>query len=844
LESRKVKIQAELKPSSVATFTCEVEAWSPIVVSGAKVQAKAKFFTPIDANMEIEWGQNPQVKIDVKQPTQKRDLLVLESRPITYTQSWQEYLKTADEDSSRDEQTIFGEELNRVNTFNKCLGRQTLGFDVCIRGQVQHTPALRPKGTPFSPLSGQNKIVITSQPSQSGQDIQIRINGKMQKINGQDMHKPSFNFLNQQQPQDYEDTSSESSSEPAFSSEDSHATSAEHREAHRRTPQHQQRHPAQQQQQRPQQTRNTFQKYRDYQIKSGYKTQVDLQFQAGSNSKVLVELAHIYDAQQRYGKVNMKVHRQQPDQWQACLDAEMMYPENPQSIDQVRDKKILGQAQLRWGQSCSDRNYIQVSTQAERSRQQMNLERDMSQYKQYNSKQQCQNNKGWCSPLTQEDFVEKIGHMLKYRLDIDYQNVPQEFQNVTNKLYRALKYYYYWQTDVDQINVQNTQGKIRAEMVLDAQTRQRLNVTIKTPKENIMIQDMPLSQPFMTLNQKQSFVDQIRSYTNEVDENDDQAECSITGKTGLQRRSQVETFDGTKFSAPFTNCWVVLAKDCGSPKPEFVVMARKSEQSGDDLKEVKIITRQHRIELKPDSAEYESVKVKVNGQQYDPETEQDVQDSQGRVVAKIDKEDQSISVELPQAGVEVEFDGYAINVKLSRFYHGQQCGLCGHFDNEAADEFRNPDFSEEQDLRQFYLNYVIKDGKCQPPKQLTEVCEKEDCDKSSGSSSSSSSSSDEDDNDNDETTERPDVKTKVIEIDDQICFSTIPVPQCDDNSYPAKIKEQKQVPYTCYDQDSESAEQFERKARYGKKTISGLATRQPNFTRTESIPEKCQKYKS
>jgi len=329
---------------------------------------------------------------------------------------------------------------------------------------------------------------------------------------------------------------------------------------------------------------------------------------------------------------------------------------------------------------------------------------------------------------------------------------------------------------------------------------------------------------------------------NAEEEDEDHAQCSITGKTGWQRRSQVETFDGTKFSAPFTNCWVVLAKDCGSQKPEFVVMARKSDKSQNgDLKEVKIVTRQHRIELKPDSAEYDSVKVLANGKPYDPETEQDIVDH-GHVVAKIDKEGQSISVKLPETGVEVEFDGYAINVKLSQLYHGQQCGLCGHYDLESADEFRNPDFTEEQDLRQFYLNYLIKDG-CQAPKQLSEVCQNEDCDQEK-SSSSSSSASDENDNDNDDTTEKPDHKTKVIEIDDQICFSTVPVPQCDDNSYAVEIKQQKSIPYTCVDQDSESAEELERKARYGKKAIQGLTGRQPNFTRTESIPEKCKKYKS
>jgi glutaredoxin len=835
--SKTVKVQVELKPSAVVMFKAEVEAWSPIVVSGVKIQGKAKMFVPVDAKMEIEWGANPQIKASIKPPTQKRDLLVLESRPITFTRSWQQYLRTADEDSSSQEVTVVGDEVNRVSTFNQCAGRKTVGFDVCVRGQVQNIPDQSPTGTPFAIFAGQNKIVVTSQPAESQQDIMVKITSKMQKINGQETHKPQFNILSRNSFFEEESSSSESSSEQEQGSQerDSRQSSAERQQAHRRSQQHRERHPSTPR--TPQ--RNTFQQYRDYQIKKGYKTQVDVELQA-HNSRSVIELSHVYDAQERYGQVNMKVNRHQPEQWQACLDAEMMFPENPQSIDQVRDKKILGHAQLRWGQTCNSQNYVQITTQAERSNQQVQYEREMSQYKQY-ARQQCQSNKAWCSPLAQEDFVEKIGHMLKYRVDIDYQNVPSGVQNATNKVYRALKYYYYSQSDVDQINVQNGQGKIRAELILDAQTKQRVNVTIQTPKENLMIQDLPLSKPLWTLNQKQSFADQMRSYVNEEDEDDDQAECSVTGKTGVQRRAQVETFDGTKFSAPFTSCWVVLAKDCGSAKPEFVVLARKSEQSGEaDLKEVKIITRQHRIELKPDNAEYDSVKVKVNGQAYDPENGQDIEE-QGQVVAKIDKEGQAVSVDLPETGVEVEFDGYAINVKLSQTYHGQQCGLCGHYDREEADEFRNPDFTEEKDLRQFYMNYLIKDDRCQAPKQLSEVCESEECDKES-SSSSSSSSADENDNDNDETTEKPDSKTKVIELDDQICFSTVPVPQCDDNSYASEIKEQKQVPYACVDQDSESAEEYERRARYGKRSLPQLASRQPNFTRTESIPAKCQKY--
>jgi len=342
------------------------------------------------------------------------------------------------------------------------------------------------------------------------------------------------------------------------------------------------------------------------------------------------------------------------------------------------------------------------------------------------------------------------------------------------------------------------------------------------------------------MNQKQSMSEQLREY---VAQDENPSECSITGKNGLQRRSQVETFDGTKFTAPFTNCWVVLAKDCGSQQPKFVVMARKSERH-QDLKEVKILTRRHRIQLSPETVEYDSIKVDVNGQQYDPENQEDITEN-GQVVAQIDKEQSTVQVKLPQIGVEVEFDGYAINIQLSDTYRGQQCGLCGHFDLESADEFRNPDFTQESDIRQFYMNYLIKDGHCQAP-QLTEVCESEECDKDSRSSSSSSSSSSgsQEDSGSNEQQETPEYKTKVIEIDDQLCFSTVPIPLCDEeDSYPMGVKQQKKVSYVCIDQDSQSAEDIERLARSGRsRDIPALKNRTPTFTRTENVPEKCKKY--
>jgi hypothetical protein len=214
--------------------------------------------------------------------------------------------------------------------FNKCYGRQTLGVDVCLRTSVQSRVQRSPSGTPYSLFAGQNKLVLTTQPSESNQDIQIKINAKSQRMNGQEVHRPSFNILGRQSPFDNEDDSDSTSEE--ISAEQ---TASQEQHSHRRTtPQQQSRRPSQ----------DPFQQYRQYEVKNGYKTQIQVELQAGSQSKISMEYQHLIDLRQRYGKVNMKMHRLHPDSFQTCFDAEMMYPEEPNFVHEVKEKKVLAHA--------------------------------------------------------------------------------------------------------------------------------------------------------------------------------------------------------------------------------------------------------------------------------------------------------------------------------------------------------------------------------------------------------------------------------------------------------------------------------------------------------------------
>lgn len=98
----------------VATMVVDVECWSPIVNHGLKVVNKVKVFQPVDVKVEVDLLTQPKtVKIMVRPPTTHRELVSLESRPITYSRSWTKFLTTLEES---DEKTVMGEEMNRIHT--------------------------------------------------------------------------------------------------------------------------------------------------------------------------------------------------------------------------------------------------------------------------------------------------------------------------------------------------------------------------------------------------------------------------------------------------------------------------------------------------------------------------------------------------------------------------------------------------------------------------------------------------------------------------------------------------------------------------------------------------------
>lgn len=116
----------------------DIECRTPFLDSGVKIITRAKAFFPIDAKIETDFRRNEvdDIKITVRPPTTKRDLLVLETRPVTYTREWPKTISTWAEP---EEQTIVGEEFNRVSNVShvRLITRSNMQITVAFIFSVQ-----------------------------------------------------------------------------------------------------------------------------------------------------------------------------------------------------------------------------------------------------------------------------------------------------------------------------------------------------------------------------------------------------------------------------------------------------------------------------------------------------------------------------------------------------------------------------------------------------------------------------------------------------------------------------------------------------------------------------------
>lgn len=662
----------ELKPSFVSAWVSNVQVWNPVVNSGLKVIVKAKFFYPFTGSMQLNLRKSPKEFVFNIQPAARPvNVLTLETRPVTYTFNWPQSLSTFQE---AEEITVMGEEFNHIKKFDYNFGENVFGVKFQLRGRWHQTPVMRNANTPFCPLSGPNKLVFSTQPGkQMPKQYKLRLTGQF------------FQPLNEQlRPQFREFQQIEESFEPL-----------------------------------------NMEVMRSFVPSAPTQHQIKIQIESTDSSsprKFQFETFAKCGEQMRFCQLSTKFERSAMSSvnvrpFQFCFDAETLFPQSPFQFRDLAGKKAIAQFKANWGQDCqSSQKFARLNVVAQRSQDQVQFERQSPEYQLLNEES---SDLTLNSPVFQYQHVNKFAELLEYKYELQYNEVPEFVQEYTNYFFRFLKQYFFYQTEVDQINVRNPDQKVRGILSLHPWNRGYFNFTVNTPSESTIFRDIPIRPAFslapVNIRSNQPMFSMLRSMTPFAN----RPMCSVNSRF-------IDTFDSVRYTVPLTTCYAALVKDCRSAEqPTFGVFLKKVNQES-QLKKVKIVTPYHIFYLAPQSESYDSVKIEFNGQQFSPEEFQPIIHHE-HIVARVEKIGQYVKFELPEAGVSVYFDGVSVNVKLSPFYQNTQCGLCGHFNNEPSDEFRLPSNQLTDDVREFYRSYIVSDESCTIP-ELDEICSSERCD--------------------------------------------------------------------------------------------------------------------
>jgi hypothetical protein len=819
------------RPSMVMTAVCKVEMWSPVVNTGLKWIAQTKVYAPITAKLQVITEPQPQVKF-VWEPEQKPyELVRVQTRPTTTVLVWPKLLQQWQEP---EEKTIVGEQWPRVYNVSTEFGEKAVGVKFGSYVQWHVRPEKHVKGTPAFFLAGPNKYILRVSPGQSmPREIEMILTGKLFETLSKSSLSPQF------------DRFYEKSDE--FLNERSTSSSEESRERQERNEQEFERY------------------YKEYETTEPTMHQIKLIVQGKGQIERKAELTvdcQVERDMNKAAKCQIKIKRTpipglERSEWELQSVLEFLYPKAPRTIKEVTpEKKFMLRVKTEWGTEQRQDKYIDLKLVGEQSRM---MER-LVKYSLYNTHFE---NKDWekeerrslFSPVAQYEQTKKFGMLDQYKIDIDYKKVPVEFKNVTEKIFDFVKYYYYWQTEVNKHPQQHEsfkleqleEGQIRAKINIDPESRRYVNFTVEVPRERVFIKDVPLWTKVNALNMRRlsspaknyysMFVDMVSDY--------ELAQCQI-------RTDRVKTFDEVVYRAPITTCYSVIAKDCTQKEQsKFAVLMKRVEESS-EKKELKVIAENIELVIKPkkvNSIHDVELEYILDGQRKPISQLRQILKHNHIVLEIVEDESGYCRVVLPEAGVRVYFDGFAANVKVSPFYRNQLCGMCGEFERESY--YEQCDIRTAQgecvsarsprELKKLFDSYLVS-NECSYNKNKYESDEHYEWEPLQWENEERYEHIDEERTRlRSKRVNKPVPYTRVIEQGHEVCFSKKPILKCAKYTHPVDYEQKVvKVTYTCIDRNEYEADDYLRRARHGE-VIDEVADLPASFAQNEHVPLKCHK---
>jgi hypothetical protein len=340
--------------------------------------------------------------------------------------------------------------------------------------------------------------------------------------------------------------------------------------------------------------------------------------------------------------------------------------------------------------------------------------------------EQCEEDRKIGAPFSKEcvDLAIRYADLLRLKIDIDYKNVSPSVRKALYKLEAFAKGIYYWNTEIENVDIKNPDNKVSAVLEYSAD-RSYVDIKYKTPTQNVNIMnvDLPFNvQPASALFPWSSarFVGLISAPA-----------CTISGP-------KISTFDDVSDFMPLSQCYHLMAKDNQEDNLWAVLVANVAKNSL--AKKVLIMFNGQRIEFVPKTEgsmpagspnqpiDVKSLYVvKVNGQVVadamtpekrttvplnTPEDKQELAFIALAAPESTGNKDHILGLFSPVTGLKVLFDGSSVTILPSPFWKNNLVGLCGPYNGQTWDDKLLPNKTLVEDQEDFSRAFLLNANGC------------------------------------------------------------------------------------------------------------------------------------
>jgi hypothetical protein len=742
-----VGFESDIKVSIAARVSAHMDTWAGFIKVGAGLVTKVSTTFPIEGEVSVDL-KTGKIASTIKFPEEPVELLNLEMVPVTFTKRTPKELVPHQPDIKSSQgndrypkivqfnrQPLANEEPNKFYSFqsdlleqpfmltegyestefyrglrvpvieskevptqdalktkwiNLVLGHPGLGGVLEINGHVQ-----MPYGVPVAPmvpLSGKKRLIVTLKPTNTGlRTVEVALYVRKDSYAG--ASKPNWSRLYDQM-------------EGARASDILGRLESD----------------------LPRKWANDD--------KSGMSVQLVVRGKTESNEEVALRgvFSLVRGSDDKFIKVAAEFQSPHPQSpFQACLHGYASYPDSYDSdeITPGMNEPVTAQLEVAVGRSCHapEAMKLKLKLVGDKSPEQVADEKN-DHYSVEGSVipvvmtksvdptihmlkpiyQQCQNDRKrglrWSDAC--ETVKDVYSTLMRLKINVDYQNVPLQLEELLEKAERLVHSTYYWNSEVDSTRVTNAPNKISILADFTA-GEEKIDLIYSTPKKDVKLFNIHAPYPLTPLS-----ADEEPLSLEELLGEDLEDVCSVSG-------NRLSTLDDAEIRIPYSQCYHLLAKDCSEDEMWSVLFASAGTRSG-DAKKIKVLIGNRKIELLPAelvSSRLRSVSdvvVKVDGRPIalDRENEEiNIDEDISVELRKTPGQDSPLVVlKAEELGLELMFDGQNVALRPSFLLRDQICGLCGNDNGDDEDDMLLPNGRQAATIEDLIRGYTVQQGGC------------------------------------------------------------------------------------------------------------------------------------